>query len=118
MVSAVLLFHKDEMQARSEMSTVPHFVRRNNVTFVTKNLFLRGHHGRMLRDRQLGYFTFEEEIEKHNNRLIKVPSTFRLHKVFHINNIKPCFTTSLRHVVRVTTPKGDENKFNVSHTFA
>jgi hypothetical protein len=42
MVRSLLQLHKDEMQARSEPSTIPHFVRGDKVTIVTNNLFLRG----------------------------------------------------------------------------
>jgi hypothetical protein len=53
LVRLVLHLHKDEMQARSENSTAPHFVRGGKVTIVTKNLFLRGEPNKKLRDRQL-----------------------------------------------------------------
>jgi hypothetical protein len=58
----VLHVRKDEMQARSEPSIAPHFARRDNVTVVTKNIFLRGQSNRKLRDRQLGPFTNGEKI--------------------------------------------------------
>jgi hypothetical protein len=50
----VLQLHKDDMQARSEPSTAPHFVRGDKVTIVAKNLFLGGQPNMKLRDRQLG----------------------------------------------------------------
>jgi hypothetical protein len=52
------------MQARSEPSTAPCFVRGDKVTVVTKNLFLRGHPNTKLRYRQLGPLTIEEQIGK------------------------------------------------------
>jgi hypothetical protein len=53
-----------------------------------------------LRDRQLGPFTVEEQIGKHSYRL-KLPAMVRLHLVVHVNNLRPCFTASLRLVVPV-----------------
>jgi hypothetical protein len=51
---SVLQLHKDDMQARSEPSIAPHFIRGDKATLVTKNLFLRGQPNMKLRDRQLG----------------------------------------------------------------
>jgi hypothetical protein len=42
LVRYVLKLNKHEMQARTEPSTTPHFVRGDKVSFVTANLFLRG----------------------------------------------------------------------------
>jgi hypothetical protein len=42
LVRSVLQLHKDEMQARTEPLTAPHFVRGDKVSVVTTNLFLRG----------------------------------------------------------------------------
>jgi hypothetical protein len=42
LVRLVLQLHKDEMQARSDPSTTPHFGREDKGTLATKNLFLRG----------------------------------------------------------------------------
>jgi hypothetical protein len=42
LVCTVLHMHKDEMQARSKPSTVPHFVRGDKVSVVTRNLCMRG----------------------------------------------------------------------------
>jgi hypothetical protein len=56
----MLKLHKDEMQARTEASTTPHFVRGDKVSVVTTNLFLRGQPNMKLRDGQLGPFTVEE----------------------------------------------------------
>jgi hypothetical protein len=53
LVRSVLQLHKDEMHERSEPSTTPHFVRGDNVSVVTTNLFLRGQPNMKLRDRQL-----------------------------------------------------------------
>jgi hypothetical protein len=39
LVRLVLQMHKDEMQACSQPSTAPHFVRGDKVTVITKNLF-------------------------------------------------------------------------------
>jgi hypothetical protein len=62
LVSSVFLLHDDEMQARLEPSTAPHFIRGDKVTVVTKNLFLRGQPNRNLRDRHVGPFTVEEQF--------------------------------------------------------
>jgi nitrate reductase cytochrome c-type subunit len=48
---SVLHMHKDEMQSPSEPPTAPHSVRGEKVTIVTKNLFIRRHPNRKLRDR-------------------------------------------------------------------
>jgi hypothetical protein len=69
----VLQLHKDEMQARTEPSTTPHFVKGDKVSVVTSNLFLRGQPNKKLRDRQLGPFTVEEQIGKHSYKL-KLPA--------------------------------------------
>jgi hypothetical protein len=66
MVRSVLQLHKDDMQARTEPSTAPHFARGDKMSVVTANLFLRGQPNRKLRDRQLGPFTVEEQIGKHS----------------------------------------------------
>jgi hypothetical protein len=55
-VRPVLPLHTDEMQARSESSTAPHFVRGDKVTIVTKNLFIRAQPNMKLRVRQVGPF--------------------------------------------------------------
>jgi hypothetical protein len=60
MVRSVLQLHNDEMQARSEPSTAPDFVRGDKVTVVTKHLFLRGQPNMKPCDRQLGPFLMEE----------------------------------------------------------
>jgi hypothetical protein len=57
MVRSVLQLHKDEMQARTEPSTTPHFARGDKVSFVTSHFFLRGQPNRKLRDIHLGHFT-------------------------------------------------------------
>jgi hypothetical protein len=66
-----------------------------------------------LRDRQLGPFTWEEQIGKHIYRL-KLVATIRSHPVFHFNNLRPCSTTSLRPHVPVDTFEGDNEEFEVS----
>jgi hypothetical protein len=109
--------HKDEMQARTEPSTTPHFARGDKVSVVTANLFLRGQPSRKLRDRQLGLFTLEERIGKHSY-IMKLPATVRLHHVFHVKNLRPCSTASLRPVVPVIVHEGDDEEFDVSHISA
>jgi hypothetical protein len=116
MVRYVSQLHKDEMQARTTPSTTPHFDRRDKVSVVTTNLFLRGHPNRKLRDRQLGPFKVEEQIGKHSY-ILKLPATVRLHPVFHVNNLRPCSTAPLRPAVPVTIHEGDDEEFDVSHIF-
>jgi hypothetical protein len=113
LVHSVLQPHRDEMQARSESSTTPHFVRGDKVTIVTKHLVLREQQNRKLRDRQLGHVLVEEQIGKHNYRL-KLLATIRLHSMYHVNNLRPCSTTSLRPHVPVNVPKVDGEEFEVS----
>jgi putative transposase len=103
LVRSVLQLHKDEMQARTEPSTMPHFAKGDKVSIVTTNLFLRGQPNRKLRDRQLGPFSVEEQIGKHSY-ILKLQSTVRLHHVFHVNNLRPCSTAPLRPVVPVIVP--------------
>jgi hypothetical protein len=98
MVRSVLQLHKDEMQARTEPSTTPHFVRGDKVSVITTNLFLRGQPNKKLSDTHLGPFTVEEQIVKHSY-ILKLQATVRSHHVFHVNNSRPCFTTPLRPVV-------------------
>jgi hypothetical protein len=71
------------------------------VTVVTKHLFLRGLPNRKLGNRQLGPFKVEEQNGKHNY-ILKLLATVRLHPMFHVNNLRPCSTTSVRHDVPVT----------------
>jgi hypothetical protein len=117
MVRSVLQLHKDEMQARTEPSTAPHFAIGDNVSVVTANLSLRGQPNRKLGDRQLGPFSVEEQIGKHRY-MLKLPSTLRLHHVFHVNNLRPCSTAPLRPAVPVTVLEGDDEEFDVSHISA
>jgi hypothetical protein len=91
MVHLALHLHKDEMQARSEPSSAPHFARVDKVTVVTRNNFLREQPIMKLRNRQLGPFTIEEEIGIHICKL-KLPAIVRLHPMFHVNNLRPCST--------------------------
>jgi hypothetical protein len=72
--------------ARSKPSTAPQLVRGDKATIVTKNFFLCGQSNRKLRDRQLGPSAMDEQIGKHNYRL-KIPTTVRLHPMFHVNNL-------------------------------
>jgi hypothetical protein len=117
MVRSVLQLHKDEMQARTQPSTSPHFAKGDKVSVVTANLFLRGQPNRKLRDKQLGPFSVEDQIGKHSYRL-KLPATVRLHPVFHVNNLRPCSTAPLRLAVPVTVLEGDDEEFDVSHISA
>jgi hypothetical protein len=116
MVRYVSLLHKDEMQARLEPSTAPHFIRGDKVSLVTMNLFLRGQPNTKLRDRQLGPFTMEERIGKQYCRL-KILATIWLHLVFHVNNLRPYSTALLRAGVPLIVPEGDDEEFDVSHIF-
>jgi hypothetical protein len=113
MVRSMLQLHKDEMQARTKPSTTPHFVKGDKVPVVTTNLFLRGQPNRKLKDKQLGPFIVEEQIEKHSYRL-KLPAIVRLHNVFHVNNLRPCSTVPLRRPVPMTVHEGDDEES--SHT--
>jgi NADH:ubiquinone oxidoreductase subunit len=47
--------------------------------------------------------------------MFKLPATVRLHNVFHVNNLRPCSTVSLRLIVLVIVPKGDDDEFDVSY---
>jgi hypothetical protein len=76
-------------------------------------MFLRGQPSMKMRDRQLGYFNMEGKIGKHSYRL-KLRETLCLDHVFHVNNLRPCSVASLRTVVRVIVPKGDDEEFDVS----
>jgi hypothetical protein len=118
MVRSVLQLHKDEMHARSERSTAPHFVRGDKVTIVAKNIFLRGQPNKKVRDRQLGPSTVEQ-IEKHSY-ILKLPATIRLHPVllFYVNTLGPCLAASLRLAASMNVPKGDDKEFDVSHISA
>jgi hypothetical protein len=102
------------MQARTKPSTAPHFAKGDKVSVVTTNLFLRGQPNRKLGDRQLGPFTHEEQIGKHNY-ILKLLATVRLHHVLHVNNLRPCSTAPLRPSVPVNVPQGDDEEFDVSH---
>jgi hypothetical protein len=115
LIRSMLHLHKAaEMRARSEPSTTPLLVRGDKVIVVTKNLFLCDQPGRKLRDRQVGPFTMDEQIGKHNYRL-KLPMSICLHPMFPVNNLRPCSTTSLRPGVPVTVLDGDDKEFDVSH---
>jgi hypothetical protein len=69
-----------------------------------------------LRDRPLEPFTIEERIGIHNY-ILKLPTTIRLHLMFHVNNLKPLSTSSLRFDVPVNVPQGDDEELDVSHIF-
>jgi hypothetical protein len=86
------------------------------MSLVIKNLVLRGQLNRKLLDRKLKPFTVEEQIGKHIY-ILKLQAGVRLHPTFHVNNIRPYSTPFLRHAVLVTTPKGDDDEFEVSHIF-
>jgi hypothetical protein len=104
MVRSVLHLHKDEMQARTEPSIAPHFNRGDKVCVSTTSLFLRGQTNMKLRDRHLGPFTMEEHIAKHSY-ILKLLAIVRLHLVFHVNILRPCYTAPLRPALPVTVPK-------------
>jgi hypothetical protein len=55
----------------------------------------------------------EEQIGKHNYRL-KLLATLRLHLVFHVYNLRPCLTASLRLAVPDIVQEGDDEEFEVS----
>jgi hypothetical protein len=55
----------------------------------------------------------EEQIWKHSFTL-NLPATVRLHHVFHVNNLRLCFTAPLRQAVPVTVLEGDDEEFDVS----
>jgi hypothetical protein len=55
LVRYVLHLDKDEIQARTEPSTAPHFVKGDKVSLVTTNLFLRGQPNRKLKDIMFTY---------------------------------------------------------------
>jgi hypothetical protein len=114
MVRSLLQVHKDEMKTRTKPSTCPHFVGGDKVSGVAANLFLRGQPNSKLRDRQLGPFTVEEQIGKHSRKL-KLPTTIRLHHVFHVKSLRPCSTAPLRQDVPVTVLEGDDEEFDVLH---
>jgi hypothetical protein len=57
----------------------------------------------------------DEQIGKHNY-ILKLPVTLRLHRVFHVNNLRPCSTT-LRPVVPVIVLERDDEEFDVSHIY-
>jgi hypothetical protein len=114
LVRSVLQLQTDEMQARSEPSTAPHFVIGDNVNIVTNHLFLRGQANINLRDRQLGPFSEEERIGK-LSYILKLLATVRLQPLLHVNNLRPCSMTSLLLVVPITVREGDDEEFDVSH---
>jgi hypothetical protein len=104
------------MQAHSEPSTAPHFVRGVKVTIVTKNSFLRGQPNKKLRDRQLGPFSLEKQIGISETRLqIETANSNMLTPNVSRSNLRPCSTTSLRPTFRVLVPAGYDDEINVSH---
>jgi hypothetical protein len=58
----------------------------------------------------------EEQIGKHNY-VLKLPTTVRLHHVFHVNNLRPCSTVPLRQAVPVTVRGEDDEDFDFSYIF-
>jgi hypothetical protein len=60
---------------------------------------------------------YNRGIDWETHKRLKMPTIVRLQSVFHVNNLRSCYATSLRHVVSVTTPKGDDEEFEVSHVF-
>jgi hypothetical protein len=55
----------------------------------------------------------DEHIGKHSY-ILKIQATKYLHHVFHVNNLRPCSTASLRPNVPVTILKGNDEEFSVS----
>jgi hypothetical protein len=47
--------------------------------------------------------------------ILKLLATLRLHSLFHIHNLRPNSTTSLRPSFPVTILEGDDEEFDVSH---
>jgi hypothetical protein len=96
--------YTQEWDVRSFMTVdCPALRSRRKRDSVTKNIFLRGQPNRKLRDRELGPLTIKEHSGNHNC-------------IFQVNNLRPCSTDSLRHVViNVTIPQGDDDEFEVSH---
>jgi hypothetical protein len=47
--------------------------------------------------------------------ILRLSWTVRLHPVLHVNNLRLCFASSLRHVVPVTVLEGEDEEFDVSH---
>jgi hypothetical protein len=56
----------------------------------------------------------EGQIYKHCYRL-KLLAIVRLHLVFHVNNLRPCSTDSLRLDVPMIVPGGGDEESDVSH---
>jgi hypothetical protein len=83
------------------------------MSVVTTNLVLRGQPNKKLRDIQLGPFIVEEHIGKHNY-ILRLRAT-TLTPCFHVNNLRPCSTASLRPAVPLTVLEGDDEEFDVSH---
>jgi hypothetical protein len=44
---------------------------------------------------------------------MNLSATLRLHPVFHVNNLRPCSTTSLRQAVPNIVREGDDEEFEV-----
>jgi hypothetical protein len=105
------------MQARSVVPTASHFVRGDKVIIVSKNIFLRRQPNRKMCDRRLGPFAIEEHIGKHSY-ILKSRPTVCLRPFFHVNNLRPCSTASLRPTVHVTTPDSDDDEIKVSQISA
>jgi hypothetical protein len=62
----------------------------------------------------LDLILMDEHIRKHIY-MLKLPTIVRLHPVFHVNNLRPYSTASLRQVVPRTVRDGDDEEFEVSH---
>jgi hypothetical protein len=105
--------HKDDMQTRSHSSIAPQFQQGDKVSEIAKSLFLRGQLDRKLMDQRLGPFKLLENVGANSLRL-KLPSTIRLHLVFHVNNFRPCPTPTPRRYDPVTTLK-ENDEYDVDH---
>jgi hypothetical protein len=47
-----------------------------------------------------------------NIYIFEVPFTVGLHVVFHVNNLRPCPTATLRPYVPVTAPKDEDDEYD------
>jgi hypothetical protein len=64
----------------------------------------------------LDHLQLKRHIGKHIYRF-RLLAKVHLHPVFHINNIRPCSTSSLRPHVPVTVQEEDDEEFDVSHIY-
>jgi hypothetical protein len=109
--------HIYEMHSSLEMSANPHFVR-YQVSMITRPsscvINLPRSYAIYISDPSMSrskYRKIHLQIEIIHAR---IKSTIRLQPVFHVNDMRPCFTNSLRLVVHVTTHE-DDDEFDASH---